>query len=831
MQESYTTRPGASTHNGSAASTRPLTGCKTPCDTFIALRARGFWPVATHPKQKRPIGTKWGAERWTVDKAAQAFKDYTGAGVGVCLGPGRAPDGGWLADIEGDGPEAEASRVALFQGENVETIGWASARGYHRLFRGDGERLKAIATKLRPYQVADAAQPGVFHVPALPGLELRLGGHKAGGEVKQVQSIVPPTVGTDGKAREWNGVETVADLPEAFYTALEAIAEKANAKPEPEPTAEPQAEAKPAGDGLTMEATNSADTYLKKALANAVSRIESKGPGERRDRYRNEAYNLAGWLHYHERYRIGYSEAELTAALKAARAIGVGPDDPVVIRTVDEAVAAGKNAPRDIPKADVHQAAVGATRNGTANGKPTGASPGASVDHTLAKRPRTDLGNAERLVTRHGQDLRYCHPWKRFLVWDGRRWKLDDTGEARRRAKKTVRGILGEARTIEDDEKRKAHALWGLTSEKRDKIAAMLHLAEVEDGIPILPAAMDADPWSFNCRNGTVDLRTGELRPHRREDLITKVCDLDYDPEADCPLWLATLATFFHREDRAKQTALVGYWQKLCGYALTGVIRDHLMPVAYGTGSNGKSTLLGTLLEVFGTDYAMKCPPDMLMAKKTDSHPTDRADLFGKRLVVAIETEAGRRLNETMIKELTGGDSIRARRMREDFWEFKPTHTLIMATNHKPAVRGTDHGIWRRLKLVPFTVAMDDAQADKAMPEKLRDEYPGILAWCVRGCLAWQEDGLATPAEVTEATASYRREQDIIGAFLDECTTRSNALKVKASDLYKRYTEWAEAGREHVASMKMFSAAIEERGIEKKTSNGVWYMGLGLKTY
>jgi putative DNA primase/helicase len=234
------------------------------------------------------------------------------------------------------------------------------------------------------------------------------------------------------------------------------------------------------------------------------------------------------------------------------------------------------------------------------------------------------------------------------------------------------------------------------------------------------------------------------------------------------------------------------------------------------------------MLDVFGPDYAMKCPPDMLMAKKTDSHPTDRADLFGKRLVVAIETEMSRRMNETMIKELTGGDPIRARRMRENFWSFKPTHTLIMATNHKPGVRGTDNGIWRRLKLVPFTVTMGDDQADKKMPEKLRNEFPGILAWCVRGCLAWQEDGLSAPAEVKEATASYRREQDLIGAFIDECAVVGPGLKVKAGELYQRYKAWAEASNEYAGSLRTFGTEIEERGIEKRTSNGVWYMGIGL---
>jgi putative DNA primase/helicase len=452
-----------------------------------------------------------------------------------------------------------------------------------------------------------------------------------------------------------------------------------------------------------------------------------------------------------------------------------------------------------------------------------------ALDGALGRLPLTDLGNAERLVARHGRDLRYCHPWGCWIVWDRRRWAIDKIAAARHRARETVRAIGREASREGDDEHRKALFRWALTSEKRDRISALLHLAEAEAGVPVLPEALNTDPFAFNCANGTIDLRTGKLRPHRRDDMITQLCPLDYDPYAPCPLWLGTLGFFFHREDSRVKEELIGYWQRLCGYALLGVIRDHVMPVAYGTGSNGKSTILGTLLDVLGPDYAMKCPPDMLMARKTDSHPTDRADLFGKRLVVAIETESGRRLNETMVKELTGADRIRARRMRENFWEFNPTHTLIMATNHKPVVRGTDHGIWRRIKLVPFTVTVDDANADKAMCEKLKSEFSGILAWCIRGCLAWRERGLDAPSEVIEATEGYRKEQDVIGAFLEERCLTGPQYRVKAGALYEQYKLWSESCNEFVVTQRAFGESIQEKGIEKRVSNGKWYLGIGLR--
>ena len=225
----------------------------------------------------------------------------------------------------------------------------------------------------------------------------------------------------------------------------------------------------------------------------------------------------------------------------------------------------------------------------------------------------------------------------------------------------------------------------------------------------------------------------------------------------------------------------------------------------------------------------LKAAPDLFMAKKGESHPTDRADLFRKHLVVAIETEQGRRLNEVLVKEMTGGDRIRARRMREDFWEFSPTHTVLMATNHKPAVTGTDHGIWRRLKLIPFSVVMDSSKDDKAMPEKLRAEFPGILAWCVRGCLAWQKDGLQEPESVTQATKNYRSEQDVLGGFLAEHTIQDVAVRVRCGVLYGRYKSWAESGKETVLTLTGFGLAMQERGFTTKESHGKWYLGIALR--
>lgn len=347
---------------------KPLAALQTTREAFPALLARGFWPLLADGK--KPIGLAWGLERWGIDKADRTFRKHPSANVGVCLGPGRAPDAGWLADFEGDGPDAEASRAKLFGDEVVATIGWTSTRGRHQLIRLDGDRMTAIVAGLKPHQVKDPSQPGVFKIDTLPGLELRFGGLKPNGVVKQVQSIVPPSLGTDGAPREWNGVDSIADAPEAFYAALESIVAKSSANVR-KPTGEAPRPAPGKPFTVPMVVSNNADLWLKGALTNAVGRIEGKAAGERRTAYRNEAYSLAGWLHYNERYGIGYSEQELSQALKSALAIGVGHGDPVVEATVNDAIADGKNAPVDL-KPELHDSATGSlSSNGRAsNGRP-----------------------------------------------------------------------------------------------------------------------------------------------------------------------------------------------------------------------------------------------------------------------------------------------------------------------------------------------------------------------------------------------------------------------------------------------------------------------------
>jgi P4 family phage/plasmid primase-like protien len=414
----------------------------------------------------------------------------------------------------------------------------------------------------------------------------------------------------------------------------------------------------------------------------------------------------------------------------------------------------------------------------------------------------TDLGNAERFIAQHGANIRYCYAWSRWLAWNGLRWERDESGRMHRLAKETVRGIYQEAAAAPAEDRRKVLAKHAARSEAEAKIRAMLELAKSE--VPISPDELDADPWLLNAPNGTLDLRTGELREHRREDLLTKMAGADYHPNAEAPLWAATL------ERLLPSPALRTFFKRLCGYAITGDVSEHILAVLYGTGANGKSTILNTLLEAAG-DYGMQAAPDLLVAKK-GAHPTEVADLFGKRLVASIEVEDGRRLAESLVKQLTGGDKVRARRMRQDFWEFDPTHKVFMAVNHKPEVRGTDIAIWRRIRLIPFTETIPSSEQDKQLPVKLRDELAGILAWAVEGCLEWKREGLQAPEEVKKATGQYRSEMDVIGAYLqDECEIGLDYREPFAA-VYKRYEEWCEEGGERAETRRKFNARLKERG-------------------
>jgi len=333
--------------------------------------------------------------------------------------------------------------------------------------------------------------------------------------------------------------------------------------------------------------------------------------------------------------------------------------------------------------------------------------------------------------------------------------------------------------------------------------------------IPIHPDKLDADPWQFNCPNGILDLRKGTLRDHRREDFITKASQVSFDPAAKCPQFLGFLDSIM-----AKNQSLIPFLQRAIGYALTGDIAEQCFFIFYGHGANGKSTLLEVLRSLVG-DYGQQASFTTFLSSDQERVRNDLARLRGARLVTAVEVEEGRRLSEVVVKQVTGGDPITARFLYSENFEFKPQFKLFLACNHKPVIRGTDHAIWRRIRLIPFTVEIPDDQQDKELPLKLRAELPGILTWAVKGCLDWQRDGLAAPKEVLHATKEYREEMDVLGMFLDECCDTQG--EVLTGHLFGAYKNWAEAQEEYVMSQKLFALKLRERGFTPYARHGNRY--------
>jgi putative DNA primase/helicase len=440
------------------------------------------------------------------------------------------------------------------------------------------------------------------------------------------------------------------------------------------------------------------------------------------------------------------------------------------------------------------------------------------------KNSLSDLGNARRLVTYHGHDLRFCYSSKKWLIWTGRRWAIDNTGEVIRRAKATVAEIYEEAARA-GDKQREEIGKFAVKSESNERIKSMIALAQSEPGIPITPGEMDADPWFLNCQNGTINLRGGQLREHQRQDLITRLAPVNYKPEADCPLFIKFLDRIL-----AGNRDLIKFVQKALGYALTGDCREQVLFMLWGSGANGKSTLLNIIAAILGT-YAIQTPTETLLAKSKGDIPNDLARLNGPRFVTAFEVDRGRRLAESLVKQLTGQDTVSARFLFAEYFDFKPQFKLFLATNHKPVIKDSSWAIWRRIRLIPFTVQIPEKEQDRQLPEKLQAELPGILAWMVRGCLSWQREGLSVPEEVNKATGEYRQEMDELGDFLEERCVVDPEESATAKGLYQAYGEWAEeAGERRPLSQKAFGTALAERGFERKRKAEGWYWrGIGLK--
>lgn len=417
---------------------------------------------------------------------------------------------------------------------------------------------------------------------------------------------------------------------------------------------------------------------------------------------------------------------------------------------------------------------------------------------------RTDYGNGERLAWFARDDLRYVHPWERWLCWDGRRWRADHDNRVFTRAASMVRTLAAQAEAVEDPTEREALRRHAILSESVARLSSMLRIAG--NLLAVAPEALDSQPWLLNCSNGTVDLRTGLLNPHHRADLLTHLIPTPFTPEAPAPLWEAFLRRVFDDNER-----LIAFVQRAMGYSLTGLATEQVLFLTVGTGQNGKSTFFDVLRRLLG-DYVTNAEFSTFLRRGGDGVRNDLARLASARVVSASEPERGKPLAESLVKQLTGGDQVTVRFLFKEFFEYLPTFKVWLAANQLPTISGSDAGIWRRIRVIPFAVTIPDAERDTMLGHKLLAELPGILAWAVRGCLCWQTEGLGLPPEVRDANADYREVMDPIPAFLAGHCETGPFFTVLARDLYEVYLRWAEESGEPPLSQKGLANRLQDRG-------------------
>lgn len=433
-----------------------------------------------------------------------------------------------------------------------------------------------------------------------------------------------------------------------------------------------------------------------------------------------------------------------------------------------------------------------------------------------------DTGNAQRLTERYGGVMRYNHTYKRWYIYNGKRWLDDETGAVKRLADSLIDEMGSDYAWVSGEDQEKAltkHIKYSRSSKGKQAM-----LKESEHLVSIRPQDFDKDPFLLNVQNGTIDLRTGKLLSHDAKQYLSKICNVEYSDKIDCPQWLDFLNTVFDGDEE-----LICYMQKVAGIFLTGSIEEQAVFFLYGNGRNGKSTFVEALHNILG-DYAMTTQPEVFLVSRSSNVPEyELARMKGARLVTTAEPTDGAKLNESIIKQMTGGEEIACRVPYGMPFSFRPEYKLCMTTNYKPVIRGRDEGIWRRVHLIPFSVQIPKEQVDKKLRYKLQKEYSGILNWAVEGCLLWQKEGIEMPQAVLDSVAEYRSEMDLIGIFLEECTEVNASGRVSADELFRVYLKWVQANNERDISKTKFGTEIKIRYERIKSNGCIYYKGLQIR--
>lgn len=434
----------------------------------------------------------------------------------------------------------------------------------------------------------------------------------------------------------------------------------------------------------------------------------------------------------------------------------------------------------------------------------------------------TEFYNADKFVEAYKNRVLYCKPWDAWLIYADGKWERDNSERIIALAKNVIRSFYGQAKDIADDNERRALARWALKNETKNALSSMIELAKPD--LSILPEHFDKDIYLLNLRNGTYDLIADTLLEHDPQQYLTMMADVEYDQYADCPRWMEFLNMIFNENQE-----LIEFIQKAIGYSLSGDTGEDCFFILYGTGMNGKSTFLNTIQEILG-DYAIQARAETFLARDNEVIPNDIARLNKKRLVIATEFPEGRRVNENLIKSLTGRDTISARFLRQEYFDFSPTFKIWLGTNNKPVVNETTVAFWRRVKLIPFDVQISEKKRIPHYENFLLEERSGILNWALEGFRKWKRGGLGTTERITEAVKEYREDSDIIAEFIEEKCFECADCSITSKELYAAYSEWAIENKEQPISKKAFGRKLEEKGYKHyRSSKGRGWKGIGLK--
>ncbi len=438
----------------------------------------------------------------------------------------------------------------------------------------------------------------------------------------------------------------------------------------------------------------------------------------------------------------------------------------------------------------------------------------------------TDVTNANYFLKAYGDRIRFCVTWNKFLIWNGTCWQTDTRSGVEGLCVKFVHKMYRGLRVINDLQLQKDFEKHLIKSESFRRIQALVGLVKVSEEIIVEDYELDKDEYLFNVREITLNLKNGKGITPEPKHLITKKSNFIYEKDAKCPIWEMFLMQIFNND-----LQLIHFVQKAMGYSLSGNVSEQCLFILWGTGANGKSTFLNVLQYLFG-DYACSTMIETFM-KKNSEQSNDLARLKGARLVTTSEVEQGKALSESLIKQITGEDELTARFLYGEYFSFKPTFKIFMATNHKPKIKGADNGIWRRIKMIPFTVTIPPERRDKNLSDKLIAENSGILNWLIKGYAMWKKEGLKDePDAVREANEEYRFDMDSVGTFVTECFELDASLKWRLDNkmLYDTYLKWCGKNNERPLSHKGLSMRLQEKGFKRCVSNSQRYwLGLILK--